>query len=222
MLPLNKERKQKHIYKFSVEARRNVSRAQKKRVESGSYVNGFYGKHHSKEWGEKISKMQLGRKHTEESKRKMSLAMKGKKRSKETKRRISKAMTKQWQNLEYAEKQLKAIYATMKTKPNKPERKLRNGLNRMFPGEYKYVGDGKVWFGKRCPDFINVNGQKKIIEMFGDFWHSEEVNGRTRKQEENQRIGYFAGYGFKTLIIWEREFQNIRRLKKKLIEFHKV
>ena len=90
----------------------------------------------------------------------------------------------------------------------------------MFPGEYKFVGDGKIWIGYKNPDFINVNGQKKIIELFGDYWHSVGRTGRTKQQEENQRINHFAKYGFKVLIVWERELKNIPKLKKKLIRFH--
>jgi len=58
--------------------------------------------------------------------------------------------------------------------------------------------------------------------MFGDFWHSEERTGRTKKEEENQRIKHFAKYGFRTLVIWQEELENIPELKKKLVEFHRI
>ena len=134
----------------------------------------------------------------------------------ETRRKISEAKLKQWQNPEYAKKHSRAF----NIEPNIPERRLRNGLNKMFPGEYKFVGDGKIWIVGKNPDFININGQKKIIELFGDYWHSKKKTGRTKKREERQRINHFAKYGFRTLIVWEKELKNIRRLKKKLVEFH--
>ncbi len=146
--------------------------------------------------------------------------------SKKAKRKKSVIAKKQWQNPEYREKQLKAILTGNRDKPTKPERRLRNGLNKMFPNEYKFVGDGKIWIGYKNPDFINVNGQKKIIEMFGNFWHGEKYrlltfnDNSSNKKHEQQRIKHFARYGFKALIVWENELKNIKQLKKKLIKFH--
>jgi len=140
--------------------------------------------------------------------------------AKKKKQKQSESHKKRWQNQEYKEKVLRAIANSSAKLPNKPERQLRNVLNHLFPKEYKYVGDGQVWIGGKNPDFINVNGQKKIIELFGDYWHSDMKTGRAKKEEENQRIDHFAEYGFKTLIIWENELQSKLRLQKTLIEFH--
>jgi len=103
---------------------------------------------------------------------------------------------------------------------NKPERKLYKLLYKLFPNEYKYVGDGKIWINGKNPDFINVNGQKKIIEMFGDYWHSKKVTGLKKKIHRIRRQNHFAKYGYKTLIIWERELKNIKQLEIKLRIFH--
>lgn len=72
-------------------------------------------------------------------------------------------------------------------------------MNRLFPNEYRFVGDGSFWIGGKNPDFINVNGQKKIIEMFGDYWHSREVTGTSKRSHLQERIKHFAKYGFKDL-----------------------
>jgi len=61
------------------------------------------------------------------------------------------------------------------------------------------------------PDFININGQKKIIELYGDYWH--------RNDDPQDRIDLFAKYGYQTLIIWEHELKNEVELKDKLQEF---
>lgn len=169
---------------------------------------------------EKIRLLRTGTHHSKATKEKISKAKIGKVFSEEAKANIKEAQTKKWQNPEYKEKQLKAIFAGLELRPTKPERKLRRGLNKLFPGEYKYVGDGTIFIGGKCPDFINVNGQKKIIELFGDYWHSEKATGIFIKEHEKQRIKHFAKYGFKILIVWECELQNIKRLKKKLMEFH--
>ena len=221
---------------LSEETRRKISKL----------LKGHIGVHHSGETRIKIGKASKGRICSDETKRKLSKAMSGNQNSlgcccsEETKRKLSrfrkglilsddtkKKMSEAakirskilWQNPEYKENQLHALFAGRLISPNRPERKLRNGLNKMFPGEYKFVGDGQTFIGGKSPDFINVNGQKKIIEMFGDYWHSKKVNGRTKIQEENQRIKHFAKYGFRTLIIWECELKNIKELKKKLVEF---
>ena len=143
-------------------------------------------------------------------------------RSKEYKRKKSIAQQRKWDDIKYRKKQLKAICASriLRILPNAPERRLRNGLNKMFPGEYKYVGDGSFTIGYKNPDFVNINGQKRIIELFGDYWHSKKMTGKTKKQEENQRVKHFAKCGYKTLIVWEHELKNIKQLKRKLKEFH--
>jgi hypothetical protein len=39
----------------------------------------------------------------------------------------------------------------------------------------------KVWIDGSNPDFINEN-DKKIIELFGDFWHSERIIGKSNRR----------------------------------------
>ena len=59
---------------------------------------------------------------------------------------------------------------------------------------------------------MNINGKKKLIELFGNYWHAEE--------DEGTRANHFNNYGFECLIIWERELQNTYRLTSKLKTFH--
>ncbi len=196
--------------------------------------SGMKGKHHSRETKKRMSihniTKQLWRE--PEYRRKKVIAQIGNRNAlgfqhtKETKEKMSRAGKKRWQNPKYKTKQLKAIMEGLDFGPTKPERRLRNGLNKMFPGEYKYVGDGSFWIAGKNPDFINVNNQKKIIELFGDFWHGTKYrllafnDNSSNEKHENQRIKHFAKYGFRILIVWERELKNIRQLKKKLLEFH--
>lgn len=73
-------------------------------------------------------------------------------------------------------------------------------LDSYFPNEWKYVGDGQVIIDGKCPDFINVNGKKEIIETYGNYWH--------RNDNPQDRIDKFAKFGYKTLVIWENELQD--------------
>lgn len=58
---------------------------------------------------------------------------------------------------------------------------------------FRYVGDGQVWIAGKCPDFINTNGKKQVIEVLGDYWHTEE--------DAAERVSHFAQFGFDTIII---------------------
>lgn len=121
-----------------------------------------------------------------------------------------------WKDPDFQKKQA----AAKNNAPNKKEVIVLELLEMLFPYEYKYVGDYQVFFGGKNPDFINVNGQKKLIEMFGDYWHSEKVTGETKEEHEQNRINHFKQFGFDTLIVWETEIGNLIDLKRKLVNFH--
>lgn len=97
-------------------------------------------------------------------------------------------------------------------KPNKPEKFLLRLLNDLHPGEWKYTGDFSMTINGKCPDFVNCNGQKKIIELFGHYWH--------RGQNPQERIDVFKPFGYETLVIWEHELKNIENLIEKINAFH--
>jgi len=104
-------------------------------------------------------------------------------------------------------------------KPNKTEIKLYQLLQKIYPNEYKFVGDGNVTIDGLIPDFINSNGQKKIIELFGTYWHREGVDYR---RTEKGRREVFMKYGYKLLVIWEDELKNKESVIKKIRAFNEV
>lgn len=132
--------------------------------------------------------------------------------SSEHREKMSRITKKTWENPEYKKKTVHAILAAQNIKPNKPETILLNTLNDLFPNEYVFVGDGSLIIEGKCPDFVNINGQKKLIEHWGDYWHKGE--------NEQERIDLFAKYGWSTLIIWEKELSNREDLIEKLQSFH--
>lgn len=110
----------------------------------------------------------------------------------------------------------RAMMAGMNIRPNKPELVVFNLLNSDYPTEWKYTGDGKIIIGGLNPDFFNVNGKKLIIEVFGDYWHTQKL--KPYRINEG-RVDVYAKYGYKTLIIWERETKSIGLLKDKIKRF---
>lgn len=113
-----------------------------------------------------------------------------------------------WENPEYAEWMFKEVFGK---RPNKPEKKIMELLNENFPNEWKYVGDGSIWIDHKNPDFININGKKKLIEFFGDYWH--------RNDNGENRIKHFKKYGFETIIIREKELGDLQEIKRKIEQF---
>lgn len=91
----------------------------------------------------------------------------------------------------------------MQKELTKAEKKIEGILQFMFQGcnPYTYNGSGKSkqWitlYGrkKRRPDFINER-EKKVIEIFGRYWH--------RNDNEERIIQQYRNVGWDCLIIWE-------------------
>jgi hypothetical protein len=182
-----------------------------------SWNKGTKGLQASWNKGEKcpqISKSKMNHSVSEESKIKMSRSHVGKILLEEQKRKIGVKSRATWQRKTPEEQKIwiQSIMAGSKKSPNKLELELLNTLNEMFPGEYKFVGDGQVIIDGKVPDFININGQKKIIELFGDYWHRDE--------DPEDRAKIFRPFGYETLVIWEHELKDIEKVKFRINGFH--
>lgn len=169
----------------------------------------------------KILSKEIKRKMSEAQKREKS-HMFGKHHSKETIKKISESIKKLWKdpNSIYNSKNYqKKLEKSCNVKPNKPEIIILNILDKMFPNEWIYTGDFKVWINGKNPDFVNFN-KNKIIEHFGNFYHSEYFTGVKKLEHENNRIIIFNKVGYDTLIIWENELSNMEKLKRKIYNFN--
>jgi len=62
---------------------------------------------------------------------------------------------------------------------------------------YKFVGNGQIIIEGRCPDFINTNGEKKLIEL----------TKNTKYEWKKNTINHYAKFGFKTLMIDKRIYK---------------
>ena len=76
---------------------------------------------------------------------------------------------------------------------------------------FKYTGDGSFWIGKNPsvnPDFVECNGKKIAIEVFGNYWHSPLLNhqiGEDRTLHYRKRT--LKKYGWKLVVLWELDLK---------------
>jgi len=191
----------------------------------------------SDETRRKMSEAWKSRSVDENTGRRISETLSGRTLSKEHKRAISDGMRRKWEDPEYSKKvsegnskASKAYWNSARSKrhrellaelalerlgrnhsePNMEELTLQVWLDMLFPGEWAFVGNGGVRIGNRNPDFINVNGRKAVIEMFGTYFHDEAY---FEKPSEEELVAHYREYGYRCLVLWSYDIYS-----KKLVE----
>lgn len=196
----------------------------------------FKGKQHSPEAKTKLAKAHIGKDYlTERGRQTISQAGTNRVFSEETRRKISsttkgwrariksnpeqlarftahqreslrKTMIKKWQDPDFVAK----MVASWQKSPTKPERQVEAVLRKNLP-EFEYNGDGRlgVTLGGLTPDFVNVDGKKELIEVFGDYYHSPEVIGDAWRRSELGKIMIYNSLGWRCLVIWEHELKQL-------------
>ena len=86
---------------------------------------------------------------------------------------------------------------------------MQKALNRWFPGEWRY-NKGAVVLDSLVPDFININGRKAVIEVFGNYWH--------RPDEIAQKRRRYRRLGFQCVAVWEKDFNSDPELLRQGVE----
>ena len=215
-------------YVHTEEARQAMSKAQMGNQNAlGSH--GTLGHVHTKETRKKMSEAKLdnqyflGHIHTEETKQAiskvMSKAMLGNQNAlgnvptEESKQLMSEAHKEQWKDPKFADMMAKA----QNRRPNGPELQLQSVLDKHSPGEWKYTGDGTFWIEGKNPDFMNVNGKKQVIEIFGYHWHDPYYFPNRLSEEE--LIAHYKGYGFDCLVFWEYDVYNEEEVVERVKSF---
>ena len=148
-----------------------------------------------------------GRKYSKEGKKAVSEGLRKRYLKPDERRKTSEATKKLWKDPLFVMKMMEAH----DFKPNKPEQYLMDVLELYYPGEWKYTGDFSFWVNGKNPDFVHRNGKNLIIELFGDYWH--------RDQNPKDRADIFAAFGYKTLVVWERELKEFDSLVVKISSF---
>ena len=169
--------------------------------------NPNWGKHHSDKTRNKISKANegenhpfWGKHHTENSKERMSESTKGENHpfwgkhfSEETKEKIRKARKHR-------------VFPKHHTKPERIFEEICKKNNLPF----KYVGDGSFWIGNMNPDFVECNGKKIAVEIFGDYWHSRLLNWKLgEKSTLTYRKRALKKHGWKLAVFWESDLKRV-------------
>lgn len=125
--------------------------------------------------------------------------------------RIEGGLSKGNKNPMSKEENIRKWLKSCNIKPNKAELKLNAILGEVVPNEYILNVDGAVIIGGKIPDFVNINGTKSLIELYGDFFHKGE--------NPQDRIDLFKQYGYKTLVIWESQLEHPERVSERIAEF---
>jgi G:T-mismatch repair DNA endonuclease (very short patch repair protein)/DNA-binding TFAR19-related protein (PDSD5 family) len=162
------------------------------------------GRHHSPETVEKIRRANC----TPEARERTRRANLGKVRTPEQVERIRKGAERRCEDPKY----LKNWHKSNQSK-TRPERRLDNLLQSLYPNEFKYNGryDCGISIGRLIPDFVNVNGKKQVIDVHGSYWHEgEDVKDRQER---------YAKYGYSSLIIWDYELKDERAVIQRIVEF---
>ena len=145
------------------------------------------------------------------------LTTEGKKILSENKKGIKNPRYKSWMTMSETEKieWIKYMREKNTTRPTKPE-KLLMEIIKKYNLPYKYVGDGQFWISNINPDFVNINGDRTVIEVYGDYWHNRD----DVKLLDKKKDGILKQYGWEKIIIWENELKNFlpKELSQKIIK----
>lgn len=192
------------------------------------------GMHHSDKAKLKISARHKGRIKSPEERKHLSDALKGKKLSDEHREHIrqghlgipcreetiaklrGKTHSEGWKTQRSIDTQalwenpvyIKHVTQGWAQRPTKAETHLEDILNKYFPSQFKYNGNFElgISLNRMIPDFVNVDGKKEIIEIFGDYFHRRNAPW---KRSELGRIMAYNSVGYRCLVIWASELKKL-------------
>ncbi len=127
---------------------------------------------------------------------------------------------KGWSQTEWGKELIKKRAKSLGNKEiTKPEEIIKNIIEQnSLP--FMFVGDGQFIVDTKYPDFIYKDKGNKIIEVFSDYWHREDVVKYWHQTEEGTKK-YYNDRGYNVLVIWEREInkENKDYILKKIKDF---
>lgn len=185
----------KGVQKHTTKTKKRISRTMKIKIEKGIIIPHNRGKTYEDEYG--LVKSQ---------------------EMKENKRKYAK---EKWKNLDFKEKILKTMLKGLLKKPNKKEQFLDLIIQSNFSNQFVY--NTKTILNGHAPDWVNINGEKKVILFNGIYWHLEKFQKKnpnyTKQDEENRLNKPYEEIGFKVIHIWEDELKNPQNIILKIKNF---
>ena len=114
----------------------------------------------SPEFRATMHQSQMGKTLSKETRAKMSQSRVGIIFTEETRARMSQVakinMSKNWQDIEFKDRRVKAIRLGCCVHPNKSETLLFELLESVYPREWEFVGDGQLIINGLAPTFISL------------------------------------------------------------------
>lgn len=173
----------------------HLSDVTRKRISEGQK-----GRIVTKETRLKLAKINMGKHHTMASRQKMRIANTGekngfwgKRHTEGTKQKLRKARKCQ-------------VVPTHHTKPEL----MFESVCKKYNLPFKYTGDGTFWIHNINPDFIECNGKKIAIEIFGEYFHSPLFNYNLK---ENRTLPYrkkiLKRYGWNLIVFWQTDLDRV-------------
>lgn len=149
---------------------------------------------------------------TDETKQKIREARARQVITEEIRKKMSLNNARYWKGKVKSERHLRKIMSAWNIKPNKVEQRLIDIIHK-YSLPFKYVGDGKVILGGLNPDFINTDGSKQLVEIFGRAFHDPKFPRRVRipsiAGQESYRKAVYASLGFDCLVMWDDEMKQL-------------
>jgi len=104
------------------------------------------------------------------------------------------------------------------------EKTVEQYLNVKYPNQWKYTGLGGIAIANQIPDFININGDKLVIEVNGCYWHGcercfprKKCPGNALKDEI--RKNRYESFGYKCVFIFEHDIRNSNKYMEQIDNF---
>ena len=135
-------------------------------------------------------------------------------------KKLSKIKKELWQSNPAIRRK---IVRALAKRPTAPESTLNRTLQILYPREFKYNGvNAGVMLGGYIPDFVNVNGKKQVIELFGCYWHGCKACGHDDPEQirkDRKRVKSLQKLGWESLIVWQHELNDAEKLETKIAHF---
>lgn len=65
---------------------------------------------------------------------------------------------------------------------------------------YRFVGNGDFYIERKNPDFVNTNGEKKVVEVY---WqrHKDLLRSGGFQKWHDERVEIFGSYGWEVIFL---------------------